>query len=100
MADRGLHGPPYWRALIGYISQRIIWRRFDGSALHRGTDVLSLPADRFCNLIEYWIEQYATEEKEIRDARDRMAVVLARIADPPDPSEIDDTLPPHLAGRY
>lgn len=33
------------------------WSQIDGEAASRGADPITLPIDRFCNLIEWWVTQ-------------------------------------------
>lgn len=52
MADRAVRRPPYSAArdLIAWLLEPGRWHEVDGECVARGVDILSLPADRFCNL--------------------------------------------------
>lgn len=50
-------GAPYWVvARLCFIAERH-WAAIDGEAASRGVDYLTLPVDRFCNTIYWWVAQ-------------------------------------------
>ena len=105
MAGRRVHRPPYWRVIFTHVVSPLIWPRFDGWALSHGYDVLEARASRCTNLIEYYLEESATETKEIHDARNQHRAQLLRVAkvvnDMEDPDKIEQlaNTPPHLLMR-
>lgn len=49
--------PPYQAALRLFSYAERYWPAIDGEAASRGADYLTLPLDRFCNAVQWWVTQ-------------------------------------------
>jgi hypothetical protein len=48
-------GPPYWAAARLIQAAAHHWIALDGWCALRGTDLMALPLDRFCNAVQSWL---------------------------------------------